>query len=433
VNAILRSIYARILLWVFATLAVALGLFIFISNYYGSRASHNLFDTLSAEQRDQAIDAYQAGGPAALGENLRKLGKYFRNEHFLTDSKGRDLVSGSDRSALLEEARERGNGPPRRGSHLIFARSSADGRYWFFATGPPPFTPWSFLFYYVLVIGVVAVLCWVLAADIGGPLRKLAHTVERFGRGDLTVRAGLTRADEIGQMARAFDQMGERIQTLLTAERRLLRDISHELRSPLARLSFAAELLRTADDREAAAARIRREIARLTVLVGSLLDMTRAEGDPESQSFEPIDLSGLLEGIADDCRIEAEAKRCRIELAAGRIEVAGDQELLRRAIENVVRNAIRYAPEQSAIEIGATAKRSSAIVTVRDCGPGVPGDALGRIFNPFYRVDQSRDSSTGGVGLGLAIASRAVSLHHGRISAANERPGLRVTIELPLK
>jgi two-component system sensor histidine kinase CpxA len=256
--------------------------------------------------------------------------------------------------------------------------------------------------------------------------------VERFGRGDLTARANFTRGDEIGQMSRAFDQMGERIETLLTAERRLLRDISHELRSPLARLSFAAELLRTADDREAAAARIRKEIARLTVLVGSLLDMTRAEGDPESRKFEPVGLAGLLEGIAHDCRIEAEARHCRVDLAASPIEITGDPELLRRAIENVVRNAIRYAPEQSAIEINATAQRSSAVVTVRDRGPGVPEDSLARIFTPFYRVDQSRDSSTGGVGLGLAIASRAISLHHGRITAANEQPGLRVTIELPL-
>jgi two-component system sensor histidine kinase CpxA len=421
-------------LWVFATLAVSLGLFIYISNYYGGRATRNIFNRLDAQQRDQAIEAYEAGGREGLRENLRKLETYFQGEHFLSDSKGTDLLTGADHSALIAEARERGNGGPKRGSHLIFAKPSDDGRYWFFATSmPPPFTPWSFLFYYVLILGVVAVLCWVLAKDIGAPLRRLARTVERFGRGDLTARANFTRGDEIGQMARAFDQMGERIETLLAAERRLLRDISHELRSPLARLSFAAELLRTADDREAAAARIRKEIARLTVLVGSLLDMTRAEGDPESRKFEPVGLSGLLEGIAHDCRIEAEAKRCRVDLAAGPIEVTGDQELLRRAIENVVRNAIRYAPDESAIEINATAQRSSAIVTVRDCGPGVPGDSLSRIFTPFYRVDQSRDSSTGGVGLGLAIASRAISLHHGRITAANQQPGLLVTIELPLK
>ena len=401
-NYITRSIYGRILLWVLVTLAVALGLHIYISNYYGGRATRSLFDRIDAQQRDQAIEAYQEGGPEALRENLRKLGKYFPGEHILSDAQGRDLVTGADHSALLAEARERGSGGPKRGSHLIFAKASDDGRYWFFATaGGPPFTPWSFLFYYVLVLGVVAVLCWVLAAYIGVPLRKLARTVERFGQGDLTARAHFTRGDEIGQMASAFDQMGERIETLLTAERQLLRDISHELRSPLARLSFAAELLRTADDREAAAARIRKEIARLTVLVGSLLDMTRAEGDPEARKFESIALGGLLEGIAHDCRIEADAKQCRIDLTAGPIEIAGDPELLRRAIENVVRNAIRYAPEHSPIEIGAASRRNSALITVRDYGPGVPADSLSRIFTPFYRVDQSRDSSTGGVGLGL--------------------------------
>jgi two-component system sensor histidine kinase CpxA len=428
-----KSIYVRILLWVFATLTVALGLFIAISNYYGSRAGHKIFGAFNELQRDQAIEAYEAGGPRGLNENLRKLEKYFPGEHFLSDSKGKDLISGSDHSELLEEARERGTGRPKFRSRLIFAIASKDGRYWFFATAPPPFTPSSFVFYYVLILGVVAALCWVLALYIGVPLRDLARTVERFGRGDLTARANLSRSDEIGQMARAFDRMGDRIQTLLTAERRLLSDISHELRSPLARLSFATELLRTADDREAAAARIRKEIARLTVLVGSLLEMTRAEGDPGSRRFEPIDLSELLDGIANDCRVEADAKRCRVDLATSPLEIAGDHELLRRAIENVVRNAIRYAPEGSAIQIGATAQKGSATVTVRDHGPGVPEEALARIFTPFYRVDASRDSSTGGVGLGLAIASRAILLHQGRISAANAGPGLVVTIELPLK
>jgi two-component system sensor histidine kinase CpxA len=428
-----KSIYLRILLWVFVTLGIAVGPFIAISNYYGSRVSRRVFDRLDAMQRDQAIEAYETGGPGGLRENLSKLHKYFPGEHFLCDGNGKDLVDGSDHSALLAEAKARGTGPPRSGSHLIFALSSEAGRYWFFATAPPPLPPWSFLFYYILLLGVVAALCWALASDIGAPLRKLAHTVELFGRGDLTARANLTRADEIGQMARSFDRMGDRIQTLLTAERRLLRDISHELRSPLARLSFAAELLRTADDREAAAARIRKEIARLTVLVSSLLEMTRAEGDPESRKFEPIDLAGLLEGIAYDCRVEADAKRCRLDLSTPTLEIAGDHELLRRAIENVVRNAIRYAPEQSAIQINASAHNSSALVTIRDCGPGVPTDSLSRIFTPFYRVDQSRDSSTGGVGLGLAIASRAISLHQGHISAANAQPGLLVSIELPLK
>lgn len=429
----MKSLYLRILLWVFVTLGIAVGPFIAISNYYGSRVSRRIFNQFDAMQRDQAIEAYETGGPAALRENLRKLHKYFPGEHFLCDGSGKDLLDGSDHSALLAEARARGNGPPKSGSHLIFALSSMDRRYWFFAIAPPPLTPWNFLFYYILILGVVAALCWVLATNIGAPLRKLAHTVERFGRGDLSARANLTRADEIGQMARSFDLMGDRIQTLLTAERRLLRDISHELRSPLARLSFAAELLRTADDREAAAARIRKEIARLTVLVSSLLEMTRAEGDPESRKFEPIDLAGLLEGIAYDCRVEAEAKRCRLDLNATPLEIAGDQELLRRAIENVVRNAIRYAPEETAVQINAAAHDSSAVVTVRDCGPGVPADSLARIFTPFYRVDQSRDSATGGVGLGLAIASRAISLHQGHISAANAQPGLLVSIELPLQ
>ena len=150
--------------------------------------------------------------------------------------------------------------------------------------------------------------------------------------------------------------MGDRIQTLLTAERGLLRDISHELRSPLARLSFAAELLRTADVTRPLAGPHPQGDARLTVLVGSLLDMTRAEGYPESREFGPVDLSGLLEGVAWDCRIEAEAKSCRVDVTARQMEISGNRELLRRAIENVVRNAIRHAPGKTAIRIDASSR-----------------------------------------------------------------------------
>ncbi len=232
---------------------------------------------------------------------------------------------------------------------------SADGRYrWIVELGPPPIDLKSFLPYYILIFGAVALVCWLLAVNIASPLRGLARTVDRFGAGDLAVRVDSARKDEIGDLSRAFDRMAERISTLLTAERRLLQDISHELRSPLARLSFAAELVRTAGDRDAAVERLKKEIERLADLVGELLQVTMAEGDPSSTGPERLRLDDLLMDVVGDCRLEADDRGCTIALRAETpLAVLGDREILRRAFENVVRNSIRYAPRESKVERGA--------------------------------------------------------------------------------
>jgi two-component system sensor histidine kinase CpxA len=238
------------------------------------------------------------------------------------------------------------------------------------------------------------------------------------------------RRDEIGNLNRSFDRMAERIATLLTAERRLLQDISHELRSPLARLSFAAELIRTADDRDAAVGRLKKEINRLTNLVGALIEVTRAEGDPSLRCLEEIQLDELVLEVVEDCR---SIRECEISAAAeARVVVRGDRELLRRSVENILQNAIRYNRAGAAVEVTLEIAADAARLSVRDHGPGVPEDALAKIFQPFVRVDDSRDNATGGVGLGLAIAYRAIGLHHGRIWAENAAPGLRVVMELPV-
>ena len=427
----MKSIYAKLILWVFGTLAVALAGFYVISNSFSTRGPHDFFHRDIRFQTEMAVESYHNGGSAYLAQYLQKLDKYLLGEHILCDSNGKDLVTGADHSALLREAAERGDSRPKGTSHLAFALTSETGGFWYLVIADPPLTPWSFFSFFVLLLAVVAVLCWVLAANIGSPLRSLARVMDRFGKGQLSARAGLKRRDEIGEMARAFDQMAERIETLLNAERRLLRDISHELRSPLARLSFAAELTRTAVDRNAAAERMKKEISRLTGLVGSLLEMTRAEGDRVSQNLNPIDLDHLLREIEADVRVEADAKRCRVMIDAATATVAGDRELLRRAFENVIRNAIRYAPEDSIIDVTERIEDSRVTVTVRDFGRGVPEESLEKIFQPFFRVDNSRNSATGGVGLGLAITERAVLLHNGRIRARNAQPGLLVTLEIP--
>jgi two-component system sensor histidine kinase CpxA len=218
----------------------------------------------------------------------------------------------------------------------------------------------------------------------------------------------------------------------VTAERRLLQDVSHELRSPLARLSFAAELMKGADDPEAAASRMKREIARLSRLVAALLEVNSAEGDPSSRKTQRFLLTDLVREIVEDCAFEAEAHQVRIEsMLDSAAIVEGDPELIRRAVENVVRNAIRFAPHDSAVMVRMADCPGNVVISIRDCGPGAPPELLSRIFDPFFRVDESRDGATGGAGLGLSIARRAVLLHHGEIIAENASPGLRVRTTIP--
>jgi two-component system sensor histidine kinase CpxA len=227
--------------------------------------------------------------------------------------------------------------------------------------------------------------------------------------------------------------MANRIETLLVSERRLLQDVSHELRSPLARLSFAAELARTADDRDMAAAKLKKEIRRLTDIVGTLIEVTRSEGDPGTRSHSTFHLSDLVDDVVEDCRAENPDNSIDITVdGASNVQITGDRELIRRAFENVLRNAIKHSPTGTRIEISIKSDRQRAHVSVRDYGPGVPDELLTRIFQPFFRVDDSRDGATGGLGLGLSIALRAVKLHSGEISARNSDPGLAVEIELPL-
>ncbi len=227
--------------------------------------------------------------------------------------------------------------------------------------------------------------------------------------------------------------MAERIQTLLTAERRLLQDVSHELRSPLARLRVSLELARSSKQPLASLDRLERELDRLTILVNSLIEVTRAEGDPAARAFVPVDLPGLLQSIVESCRIEAGQRECEIDLFVREpVTCQGDEELLYRAVENVLRNAIRHAPENSTVDVDLTAEPTTAVLHIRDYGPGVPEEELHRLFAPFYRVepDRSRENG-GGVGLGLSIADRAVRVHHGEIRARNAYPGLLVELRLP--
>jgi len=428
----MRSLSVRILLASLGTVLVALVAFLLVFRAMVGPASERLIRHFQSRQIEDAQLAYERGGPAEVEAYLDRLNRSLGATHYLTDAAGRDVVNGADRSALLNTPRP-WFGPPELDGRIIVVDPSPDGRYRLIIQAPPPFDVWAFAPYYALILAAVTLLCWLLAVDIVTPLRELAGAVDRFGRGELATRVTTTRRDEIGHLSQAFNVMASRIETLLTAERRLLQDISHELRSPLARLNIATELVRTAEDRDAAASRLQKEVNRLTSLVGSLLEVTRAEGDPSSRRSEPVQIDALVRDVVASCSLEAEARQCRLVVKhSSERTLHGDPELLRRAVENVVRNAIRYAPPQTEVEISAENDQTGVVISVRDAGVGVPDGLLPRLAQPFFRVEDARDySPNGGVGLGLSIAQRAVQLHQGTLVAENAHPGLRVTLTFP--
>jgi len=427
-----RSLFAKILLWFLATILVAFAGFTVIDLV--SHSDPMRLPPMARAFRFQAreaSEAYEAGGREALQWDLLRLREIFQADAMLTDAKGRDLVTGDDRTKLIQAGRRR---VFFRGDRSVIARKTENGRYWFIVSISNEAEPgWNFPIRQLWVLGAVVLLCYLLARYLTAPLRDLQVALERFGKDDFSARTRSTRRDELGRLARTFDQMAEHIQNLVAAERRLLLDISHELRSPLARLGVAIELARSGENRDAALDRIQKESDRLNALVGELLQATRAEVDPNALRAQPVRLDDLLAAIVGDCSIEASARGSCLKVEApGPVTVSGDPELLRRAAENVIRNAIRYAPPQTAVEVSLVRNGAKARIQVRDYGPGVPEEALARIFDPFYRVQGDRNRDTGGAGLGLAIARRAVELHKGKLLARNAHPGLLVEIDLPL-
>jgi len=295
---------------------------------------------------------------------------------------------------------------------------------------------------------VAGLLSWFLAVRLAKPVRKLRGAVQRLAAGELGARAEHTakRNDEIGQLAKDFNRMADRIEALLRGQRQLLADVSHELRSPLTRLGVGLELLRrrSASPDDEAFKRIETELGRIDNLIGSLLKLGRLEALEQPEKRTRIDLTALLRQICADAAFEAApiGKRIETDLCEGAL-LHADQALLRSAIENVIRNALRYTPQHTAGQDGGKVRVSlfrvpeterPLHILVEDEGPGVPPGELETIFIPFRRVERAREriSASEGTGLGLAIAQRAATLHGGVISARN-RPegGLAVEIELP--
>ncbi len=399
---------------------------------------------------EDAVQAYKTGGAEAARAYLHGLRETQHVHAFLFD-KGRD-ISGHPAPEWIERV-ERGQihtaesvwgrlGP------MQFLRPSLitpDGHAYSLVIELPSrhdhFGPHGIPTLGILIAIICSgLICYLLTRFLTSPIVRLRAATQKLSAGDLSARTGGKTSgghDEMSELLRDFDTMAERLENLVNAQSRLLKDISHELRSPLARLNVALELARqrTGPEAESALQRIDLEANRLNELIGRLLTIVRLESGGDTMRKVPVPLAEIIREIASDAAFEAQARHCRVECSmANDCVVVGDPSLLSSAIENAVRNGVRYTAEQTAVEIGLECEDGrEAVVTVSDCGPGVPEHSLDRLFRPFYRIDDDRGRATGGVGLGLAIVQRAVHLHGGTVKAEN-RPGggLIIEIRLPL-
>ena len=307
--------------------------------------------------------------------------------------------------------------------------------------GPLARNPWIFFIRLTMALLVSGLVCFWLAWYLARPVRRLREASQRLSEGELDVRIGPAsgrRRDEIADLGQDFDRMAEHLQQLMLAQKQLLTDVSHELRSPLARLQVALELARKKSGELAADEldRIEREAERLDDLIGQALTLSRLEMGVIETREDYVDIALLLEEITQDAEFESIGHNRHIILHSNSSKtIKANAELLRRALENVVRNAMHYTIDDSQVEVTLSAIEAQpdwVSISVCDQGPGVAEEHLTELFEPFFRVAKSRARASGGYGLGLAIAKRAVNLHEGSISASNRSgSGLCITIQLP--
>jgi signal transduction histidine kinase len=369
--------------------------------------------------------AYQRDGRSELRSILRWVEDGLHTKAYLVDSRGRDLATGEDRSTLLAAARRTAQVAAQPVPILLIAPSPS-----YACLVEPlrlprglPAGPMTWL------LGSLLISCCTIAVYLTLRMRRIEVAVANFGSGQLDARVSSESGDPIGRVSAAFNNMADRIQTIVVSQQRLCHDISHELRYPLARLLLALRIAKRGSPE--ALERIEKEVGRVNQLLDELLELACAERDPCALHVESVDVESVLSEIAGRCLVEAVEQKCTIELRffeTGIVEA--NLELLSRAVENVLRNAVRYSPAGAAIDLIATGHVESVVITVRDRGRGVPEYALNDIFKANYRVERSREGG-GGLGLGLAIAQRAVTLQGGCISAHNSLPGLCVEIRLP--
>ena len=450
-----RSLYLKIFIWFWVAMIIinvaTFAIFALTRPTPIRRSWRDLTQVGPNAQR--AAEVYEQSGAAALTSALQATEKSTGVSATFFDENGRELSGrtappgASELIARAAESREVEFNFA--GRDTLVARpvvSSKGQRYMYVAHIPRPSFQLGLQTQVVRLLVVLVlggIFCFWLSRYLTTPLLKLRTTTNQLAEGNLGARVAdkLTkRRDEVGQLGRDFNVMAERLESMVKAQQRLLGDISHELRSPLARLGVALGLARQRSGAEANGAldRIERESDNLNEMIKQLLELTRLESGTDVRKRAEVDLAALVRDVAADADFEARSVNRSVKVVATEAcSINGVEELLRSAIENVVRNAVRFTPEGTAVEVALRRQNGYvdhfAVISVRDRGKGVSEDVLEKIFRPFYRAEDARDrQSGGGAGLGLAITERAVRMHGGTIEAKNADDG-GLSVEMRLK
>lgn len=456
----MSKLFWKIFLWfwlamtLIGAILVALALTTNPREDYVKRQTHRL-----TEYGQQLIRAYETEGPQGMNDLVRTIREEEGLELELVNVRAAPLglralpsriqrYNDRDLPGRVRPPPPFGAPQPRREREARHFTIPLERDYVLFAEVPPPskmeilFNPEILTIRLLVTFLVAGVVCYILARSLTSPILKLRQAAQEFAGGNLTTRVAPRLGQGSGELfdlAHDFDRMAEQIETLLSSQQRLLRDISHELRSPLARLNIALELVRRqgAENSPRHLDRIAGESEKLNEMIGQLLAITRQEGwGSHGRGSGPVALDELLRRVVEDANYEGKTSGRRAELTIRQpMTIPGVEELLHSALENVVRNGLRYTTLDGPVVVALdrSVDGRSAVITVGDRGPGVPVADLPRLFQPFYRVSEARDRQSGGAGVGLAIAERAIRLHGGTISAANlPTGGLMVTISLPL-
>lgn len=452
----LPRLFVKVFLWFWATvvltgISVVLA-FLLQAQSGQSHARLSLQDTARYFGTATALALEQGGVPAAS----RYLEELSRDEDIracLFD-RAAVVVAGTNCTTLTNSAARvaRGEAPHGSSGHewsttAILVKGSG-GQSYIYASEllPRQRAPWGPMpegaaLRVGMALLVSGLICYFLTRYLITPTLRLRSAAEQIAEGRFDIRAESSlerRHDEFGDLVRDFNRMAARIESLISSQRQLLNDVSHELRSPLARMNVALDLLRRQACEHPALHRMEIDIQRLNELIGRLLTIARLEASLTLQHPVPVDLSELISSIAADAEFELQERGCRVDIIqAADLTLLGESGLLRSAIENVLRNAVRFTAPGTVVEVylradDAASPGGAALIVIRDHGPGVPKAELVNIFRPFHRLTDPSGVESTGVGLGLAIAERVVKLHGGSIRAMNEDSGgLSIEIRFP--
>jgi len=284
---------------------------------------------------------------------------------------------------------------------------------------------------------IIFIGSWWLARSVAKPVNILRQASEQVAEGKLNIRVSPligARKDELGQLGRAFDNMASKIESLLSGQRQLFRDISHDIRTPLTRQMLAIELAKDTSDPTQLLIKIEQQNQVIEDLVNNLLSLMQLE-DSQRITFELVNLENIINSVVNAAEITTQNKKIIVNVSIhGSLQIFGDPALLTRALDNLLVNAINYSPENSTIAINAFIKDKHVQVDLQDQGPGIPEQDLEHILSAFYKVDKSRTKKHGGYGLGLAITDKIIQQHDGEVLLENVSPqGLRVSLKIPKK